>query len=92
MVDAGAARALIERGASLLPGGVLAAEGDFARGDIIEIHCASDTGACAIAHGIVQYSARDVRRIAHLHSRDIDAVLGYNYGDNVIHRDDLATL
>lgn len=92
VVDAGAARALTERGASLLPGGVLAAEGDFARGDIIEIHCAGDAGSRPIAHGIVQYSARDVRRIAHHHSRDIEAVLGYNYGDTVVHRDDLATL
>ncbi len=92
VVDVGAGRALVERGASLLPGGVLEAQGDFARGDIIEIHCASEAGSRPIAHGIVQYSARDVRRIAHLHSRDIDAVLGYNYGDNVIHRDDLATL
>lgn len=92
VVDAGAARALTERGASLLPGGVVAAQGDFARGDIIQIHSVSDAGPRPIAHGIVQYSARDVRRIAHHHSRDIDALLGYNYGDTVVHRDDLATL
>ncbi len=31
----------------------------------------------------------DVRRIAGRHSRDIEAVLGYNYGGSVVHRDDL---
>jgi glutamate 5-kinase len=34
----------------------------------------------------------DIRRIARRHSRDIEAVLGYNYGENVIHRDDLVLL
>ena len=45
-----------------------------------------------IARGISQYSALDVRRIARRHSRDIEAILGYNYGGNVIHRDDLVLL
>ncbi len=92
LVDDGAARALREKGASLLPGGVMDAQGDFARGDIIEIRHAGGDGAAAIARGIVQYSARDIRRIARRHSREIDAILGYNYGENVVHRDDLATL
>ncbi len=89
VVDAGAARALTAKGASLLPGGVLDVEGDFARGDSIEIRAVDGQ---AIARGIVQYSARDIRRIAHHHSREIEAVLGYNYGGNVVHRDDLAIL
>ena len=88
LVDDGATRALREKGASLLPGGVVDAQGDFARGDIIEIR----HGEAPIARGIVQYSARDIRRIARRHSREIDAILGYNYGETVVHRDDLATL
>lgn len=92
LVDAGAARALTEKGASLLPGGIVAVEGDFARGDIIEIRLGEPAAPRPIAHGIVQYSARDIRRIAHHHSREIDSVLGYNYGRSVVHRDDLATL
>ncbi|HET9049044.1 MAG TPA: glutamate 5-kinase [Chiayiivirga sp.] len=89
VVDAGAARAVCEKGASLLPGGIVDVEGDFARGDIITIHCAQSDGSRPIARGIVQYAARDIRRIAHHHSDQIEIILGYNYGDNIVHRDDL---
>lgn len=92
VVDAGAARAMQEKGASLLPGGVLAAEGDFRRGDMIEVALSEDAGERCIARGISQYSAPDVRLIARRHSRDIEGILGYNYGENVIHRDDLVLL
>ena len=89
IVDAGAARAMGEKGASLLPGGVLTAEGDFRRGDMIEVRLRDDTGDRVIARGVSQYSALDIRRIARSHSRDIESILGYNYGENVIHRDDM---
>jgi glutamate 5-kinase len=92
VVDAGAARAVCEKGASLLPGGVSDVQGDFARGDIIAIHGPDALGTRAIARGIVQYAARDIRRIAHHHSDEIETILGYNYGDSVVHRDDLVTL
>ena len=92
IVDAGAARAMGEKGASLLPGGVVAAEGDFRRGDMIEVRLRDEQGDRGIARGVSQYSAVDIRRIARRHSRDIEAVLGYNYGENVIHRDDLVLL
>ncbi|TCV97169.1 glutamate 5-kinase [Luteibacter rhizovicinus] len=89
-IDPGAARAVRERGASLLPGGVLGATGDFARGDVVEIACEED--GLPVGRGISQYAAVDIRRIARKHTRDIDAVLGYSYGENVIHRDDLVAL
>ncbi|RXR07116.1 glutamate 5-kinase [Pseudoxanthomonas composti] len=92
VVDAGAARALADKGASLLPGGVVAAEGDFRRGDTVEIWLREDSGQRRLARGISQYSALDIRRIARRHSRDIESVLGYNYGENVVHRDDLVLL
>jgi glutamate 5-kinase len=92
VVDAGAARAMREKGASLLPGGVLTAEGEFRRGDMIEVALREDAGDRCIARGISQYSAPDVRLIARRHSRDIEEILGYNYGENVIHRDDLVLL
>jgi glutamate 5-kinase len=91
LIDAGAARALREKGASLLPGGVLGAEGDFRRGDMIEVRVRED-GERSLARGVAQYSALDIRRIAGRHSRDIESLLGYNYGENVIHRDDLVLL
>ncbi|HAI94446.1 MAG TPA: glutamate 5-kinase, partial [Xanthomonadaceae bacterium] len=68
------------------------AEGDFRRGDMIEVVLRDAAGEQRIARGVTQYSAVDVRRIARHHSRDIDGLLGYNYGENVIHRDDLVVL
>ena len=89
VVDNGAANALVEKGASLLPGGVVAAEGDFRRGDMVEVLVRDERGTRRIARGVGQYSAADIRRVARRHSREIEAVLGYNYGGNIIHRDDL---
>lgn len=87
-VDAGAARALIDKGASLLPIGVADARGEFRRGDLVEI-VRSDDGQ-GIARGVTQYSAADIRRIARRRSQDIETLLGYNYGDTIVHRDDLS--
>lgn len=91
-VDEGAARALRGNGASLLPGGVIGADGEFRRGDMVEIHCRNSLDATAVARGVTQYAASDVRRVAGRHSREIEAALGYNYGGNVVHRDDLVLL
>jgi len=92
VVDTGAADALAGRGASLLPGGVASAEGDFRRGDMVEVLLRGGQGDRRIARGIVQYSAVDIRRIARRHSREIEGILGYSYGENIIHRDDLVVL
>lgn len=89
LIDAGAAQALSGKGASLLPGGILSVEGEFARGDMIEIQLRDEQGDRRIARGVTQYSAADVRRIARRHTRDIDSLLGYNYGESVVHRDDM---
>ena len=89
LVDAGAVRALAGSGASLLPGGINGVDGEFARGDMIEIRCRDEAGERLVARGVTQYSAVDVRRIARRHTRDIDGVLGYNYGESVVHRDDM---
>lgn len=92
VVDAGAANAMGQKGASLLPGGVTTAEGDFRRGDMVELVLRDETGDRRIARGVSQYSAVDIRRIARRHSREIEAILGYTYGENVVHRDDLVLL
>jgi glutamate 5-kinase len=88
-VDAGAAHALAGGRASLLPGGIVAASGDFHRGDLVEI---VDADGHPVARGLSQYGAAEVRRVAGHHSRDIEGVLGYSYGAEVVHRDDLATV
>jgi glutamate 5-kinase len=92
LVDAGAARALREKGASLLPGGVVGAEGEFRRGDMVEVRLFDAQGQQRIARGVSQYSAVDIRRISQHHTREIESILGYNYGDNVVHRDDMVVL
>ena len=89
VVDAGAARALAGGRASLLPGGIVQVTGDFHRGDMVEI--VADDGH-AIARGLSQYGAAEVRRLAGQHSRAIHSLLGYSYGDEVVHRDDMVTL
>lgn len=91
-VDLGAAQALGARGASLLPGGVVAVEGEFGRGDLIEVRLDGDAGGRVRARGLVQYSSTDLRRIVGCHSRKIESILGYRYGEAVIHRDDLVIL
>jgi len=88
-VDAGAARALREKGASLLPGGVVRVEGEFRRGDMVEVCLHDAPQAPGLARGLSQYSAVDIHRICGQHSCRIEAVLGYSHGDTVIHRDDL---
>jgi len=92
LVDGGAATALVEKGASLLPIGVLDALGEFRRGDLVAIARADAPAAAPIARGVTQYSAADIRRIAKRRSQDIEAILGYNYGDTIVHRDDLSLL
>ena len=86
-VDAGAARALCGGGASLLPGGISEVQGEFGRGDVVEIRAAAEDKV--LARGVAQYSAQEVRRIKGRQSREIEATLGYSYGENVVHRDDL---
>jgi len=88
-IDAGAAHALAGGRVSLLPGGVLGVDGEFHRGDLVEI---VDTGERPVARGLCQYGAAEVRRLAGRHSREIDGVLGYSYGAEVVHRDDLVTV
>jgi glutamate 5-kinase len=86
-VDAGAAHALAQGRASLLPGGILAADGEFQRGDLVDIVDAEER---RVARGLSQYAAAEVRRLAGCHSRDIESLLGYSHGTEVVHRDDLA--
>jgi glutamate 5-kinase len=89
LLDAGAVRAVRERGRSLLPAGILSVEGRFGIGDAVA--CADEAGV-EFARGLVAYAAEDVRRIKALPTSQIGQVLGYSNGDEVIHRDDLVLL
>ncbi len=87
-IDAGAARAL-RGGSSLLPAGVRAIAGDFARGDAVRV---LGPGGEEIGRGLSAYSAEDARRIAGHRSEEIEAILGWRGRDELVHRDDLVLL
>jgi glutamate 5-kinase len=87
-VDAGADQAL-RRGGSLLPIGMTAVEGSFERGDTVRVAL---EGGAEIARGIVNYGSQDLARLVRCSSDEIESVLGYHFGDEVIHRNDLVLL
>lgn len=87
-IDAGAEKAVHQKGASLLPSGVIRIEGRFKQGDAVDIFYA-DT---LLARGITQYSSQDLDQIKGRKSNEIETILGYFYTDEVIHRDDLVLL
>nr|WP_321983307.1 glutamate 5-kinase [uncultured Lichenicoccus sp.] len=87
-VDAGAARAL-RSGSSLLPAGIRVVEGEFERGDLIEV---LDGETHLLARGLTAYGSTDARRIAGHRSGAIEALLGWRGRDEMIHRDDLVLL
>jgi glutamate 5-kinase len=51
-----------------------------------------DADGRLVARGLSQYGAVEIRRLAGRHSREIESLLGYSYGAEVVHRDDLATV
>ena len=92
IVDAGAASALRQHGASLLPSGVIGVDGGFARGDTVEVAVEDDGRAEVIGKGITQYGARDLGRLCGRQSHEIEDVLGYAHTPHIIRRDDLVLI
>ena len=84
-VDEGAEKALFS-GKSLLPAGVTALEGDFARGDTVAIITMM---GIEIARGLCAYDADEARQILGKKSSEIAEILGYAGRSAMIHRDDL---
>ena len=89
IVDAGAAKAVIEHNRSLLPVGVVEVRGDFDEGDVVEI-IHQDTNE-RLAIGQVNFSSNDARRVARERTEQFDRILG-NKEERVVmvHRDNLA--
>jgi len=86
VVDRGAGEALKKQKRSLLAAGILECEGDFQRGDLVKIF---DSDGNYLGCGITNYKASDVDIIKGLHSQQIAEMLGYDYGAEVIHRNNL---
>ncbi|WP_263119751.1 glutamate 5-kinase [Cellulomonas sp. RIT-PI-Y] len=86
VLDDGAVRAVVERGKSLLPAGVTAADGDFHAGDPVEL---VDPAGTVIARGLVAYSAEEVPDLLGHSTSELRAELGQGYDRELVHRDDL---
>jgi len=88
-VDDGAKRALVERGASLLPAGIVEVEGGFGIGERVDL---LDGSGQAFAVGLVSYPALEIRRMKGRQSDEFLEVLGYKYVEEIVHREDLVLL
>ncbi|MBC8459877.1 MAG: glutamate 5-kinase [Deltaproteobacteria bacterium] len=86
VIDRGAEIAIVEHGKSLLPSGIKEARGKFSLGDSVVL--ISESGK-QIAVGMVNYSAYDIKKIMGIKTSEIESRLGFKYGDEVIHRDNL---
>jgi glutamate 5-kinase len=85
-IDAGAEKALLT-GKSLLPAGVTRIEGGFDRGDAVIIR---STDGRELGRGLVAYPKAEAEKIAGKRSADIEALIGYAGGDELVHRNDMA--
>ncbi len=89
IVDDGARTALLKMGKSLLPSGVVRAEGRFERGACIRV-CGLD--GVEFARGLTDYSSGEAERLAGCKSLEIEGILGYYYGDVIVHRDNMVLI
>jgi len=89
VIDSGAADALANDGTSLLPVGVVAASGDFERGNVVQVHTQDGSH---IANGVSNYGAADVILLCGVRSDRIAELLGHEYGEEIVHRNNLVLL
>lgn len=94
VVDHGAAEAITRHGKSLLPVGVIeVGQEGFERGETVRIYEGRANGApLEIARGVVRYASDELDQIKGLHSKQIRVRLGYDYGDEVVHHNDMVIL
>ena len=88
VIDRGALTAL-EKGKSLLPAGVADVNGEFDRGDPVEI-AGPDRAVAAI--GLTRYTSEEAKRICGHKSPEVSRILGYPARAALVHRDDMANL
>lgn len=86
LLDGGAQTAIVQQGRSLLAVGIVSAEGDFTKGDIVAI---CDPQGRELARGLTNYSREQLERIRGRHSREFGQILGAATHQEVVHRDNL---
>jgi len=89
IVDIGASKALINKGASLLPSGIASIDGNFNQGEAVQILVKEGKILREIAKGITRYNSIDLLKIKGKKSSEIEAILGFINAEEVIHRDEL---
>jgi len=89
MVDRGAEEALVKKGKSLLPSGIVAVYGRFNIGNSVTIINREES---TLAVGLVNYPSTDVEKILGLKSSEIENTLGYKHDDEVVHKDNLVLM
>ncbi len=89
IIDDGAVGAIIEKGKSLLPSGIVSVEGVFDIGDTISC---IDIRGNRIAKGLTNYSSAEIDKIKGKKTSEIERIIGYKYSDEVIHRDNMVVL
>ncbi len=88
-LDAGAVKALLHDGKSLLAIGATAVDGHFERGEVVSL--AGPDGR-EIARGLVNYGSAETARILRRTTSEIEKLLGYLAEPELIHRDNLVVL
>ena len=86
-IDSGAVNAILKKGKSLLPSGIININGTFEKGQQVAIFC--DKTKKLIAKGLISYSSIDLKKISGKKSSQIEKILGFKYSDEIINRDNL---
>tara|TARA_Y100001936_G_scaffold18623_1_gene15696 strand:- start:5342 stop:6481 length:1140 start_codon:yes stop_codon:yes gene_type:complete len=86
-IDSGAVNAILKKGKSLLPSGIININGNFEKGQQVAIFC--DKTKKLIAKGLISYSSIDLEKISGKKSSQIEKILGFKYSDEIINRDNL---
>ncbi|KAF1076867.1 glutamate 5-kinase [Halodesulfovibrio sp. MK-HDV] len=86
VVDAGAEKALVERGKSLLPAGITRVDGVFSQGALVRVVSENDV---VIGMGLTNYASGDLKKVLRKHSDELEAIMGASCYTEAIHRDNL---
>lgn len=86
-IDSGAVNAILKKGKSLLPSGIININGNFEKGQQVAIFC--DKTKKLIAKGLISYNSIDLEKISGKKSSQIEKILGFKYSDEIINRDNL---
>ncbi|WP_020677296.1 glutamate 5-kinase [Geopsychrobacter electrodiphilus] len=89
LLDAGAVRAVVGSGKSLLPSGITSVDGEFERGDAVHI---CDQLDVPFAIGVANYNRAELEQIKGHRCAEIEEILGYQYRDEAVYRDNLVLL